>query len=232
MSSLLNINYFGHSFFQLCFGDKKILIDPVINCSNNDPSFKRQIQCPVKEKDLNDISLILLSHEHFDHFDKELVKRVAEKNNACVVGHESLLQQIDLQKRYTHCVSVGEKVFLRGVTITATTAHHPQSFYPLGFLIEGDGKRVYHAGDTDLIDEFSEIKADVALLPIGGNITMDVVDAVRATKSIKPEFVIPMHYNTFKLIQADPLEFKQKIEKSVLKTKPIILKPGESFSIE
>ena len=229
---MLDINYFGHSFFQLCFGDKKILIDPVIDCQNKEAGFKQQIACPVKEKDLNDVSLILLSHEHFDHFDKGLVKRVAEKNNACVVGHESLLQQIDLQKRFTHSISVGEKVFLRGVTIKATTAHHPQSFYPLGFLIEGNGKSVYHAGDTDLIDAFSEIKTNVAILPIGGTYTMDVVDAVRATKSMKPEYVIPMHYNTFKLIQADPQEFRQKIEKSVLKTKPIILKPGESFRLD
>jgi L-ascorbate metabolism protein UlaG (beta-lactamase superfamily) len=229
---LLEISYFGHSFFQLKFGDKKVLIDPFIKCNRKDEAFKRLQDCKIAEKDLENISLILLSHEHFDHFDKELVKRLAEKNNACVVGHESVLQQIGLQKRLTHSIATGEKVSLRGVNVKAVTAHHPQAFYPLGFVIEGDGKTVYHAGDTDLIDEFNEIKTNVALLPIGGTYTMDVVDAVRATKSMKPDYVIPMHYNTFNVIQADPNEFKQKIEKSILKTKPVILKPGENFKLD
>jgi len=209
-----------------------VLIDPVIDYSNDTQEFKRVIQCPIKEKDLKDIALILLSHEHFDHFDKELVKRVAEKNNSCVVSHESILQQLGLQKRFLHSIAIGERVSLRGLNIKSVIAHHPQSFYPMGFVIEGDGKSVYHAGDTDLIDEFSEIKPNVAILPIGGNFTMDIVDAVRATKAMKPDYVIPMHYNTFKLIQADPQEFKQKIEKSILKTKPIILKPGDSFKVD
>ncbi|MEM4364269.1 MAG: MBL fold metallo-hydrolase, partial [Candidatus Diapherotrites archaeon] len=108
-------------------------------------------------------------------------------------------------------------------------AHYPNSFYPLSFVFSKDGESVYFAGNTSLLDSFEEIKSDVAIIPIGGNSTMDVVDAVRATKSIKPKFVIPMHYNSFDSMVADPVDFKERIEKSVLKTIPVILKPGQSF---
>ncbi len=60
---------------------------------------------------------------------------------------------------------------------------------------------------------------------------MDIVDAVKATKSMKPKFVIPMRYNTFSFIKADPQEFKARIEKSNLKTKAIVLAPGEKVKV-
>ena len=72
----------------------------------------------------------------------------------------------------------------------------------MGYLIEMSGKKIYHAGVTALIDSFSRIEADIAILPIGGKATMDVIDAVRATKIIKPKAVVPMQYNTFELSKA------------------------------
>ena len=64
------------------------------------------------------------------------------------------------------------------------------------------------------------------------NSTMDIIDAVRATKTMKPKYVIPMHYNSFTTIQVDPNEFRSRIEKSILKTVPVILKPGEVFKTQ
>jgi len=92
------------------------------------------------------------------------------------------------------------------------------------------GKELYIIrDDSALMDSFSSIKPDIAMLPIGGTLTMDLIDAVRATKTMKPDYVIPMHYNTFEEIKADPAEFKEQIEKSVLKTKPLIMKPGQAL---
>jgi L-ascorbate metabolism protein UlaG (beta-lactamase superfamily) len=127
---------------------------------------------------------------------------------------------------------MNQEITLRNLQIKALPAHHPNSFYPLGFLISYKGQSVYHAGDTALINSISEIDADVALLPIGGTYTMDCVDAIRAVKTMKPKYAIPMHFDTFKMIQQDPKEFKQKIEKSVFKTKPVILKPGQKIRIK
>lgn len=228
---MVELQYLGHSFFKLAFPHTSVLIDPFINNTNTESSFQRLVEChPLAEEELNDVSVILVSHEHFDHFDKKAIESIAEKNNATVVSHESVLKELNLPKRLFCPISTGEKIELRKLSIEGITAHHPNSFFPLGFLIDSGKERIYHAGDTDLIDEFDEIKADIALLPIGGTFTMDLVDAVKATKCIKPKIAVPMHYNTFPMIKADPSEFKQKIEKSLLETKPLIMKVGEKFT--
>jgi len=115
---------------------------------------------------------------------------------------------------------MGKKINVRGISIEGMAAHSPQSFYPLGYMLEHDGVRVYHAGDTELLDDLTGFQGNVCLLPIGGGTTMDCVDAVRAVKTLKPDVAIPMHYNTFDNIKQDPAEFKQKIEE----------KPGQDKS--
>jgi L-ascorbate metabolism protein UlaG (beta-lactamase superfamily) len=230
--ALVSISYFGHSFFKIGFPGKNVLIDPYISSENDDPAFKRLEKCSAKPSDLKDIALILVTHEHFDHFDKKLIEQIAERDGSCIVASESVLQELNSSKRQLHPIRMQETLNLRGIDIRAMPAHHPQSFYPLGFMVTCGGKSVFHSGDTDLMDDFCQLCPDVALLPIGGAETMDCVDAIRAVKTMKPRYAIPMHYNTFKMIEQDPKEFKQKIEKSILKTKPVILKPGQSFSFK
>jgi L-ascorbate metabolism protein UlaG (beta-lactamase superfamily) len=90
---------------------------------------------------------------------------------------------------------------------------------PGGFVIELGGKKVYHAGDTGLTYDMKLLedeKIDVAFLPIGGNYTMDIDDAVKACDFIKAKIVVPMHYNTFGLISADPQIFKNKAPSEVV----------------
>lgn len=228
---MVKIQFLGHSAFKISAANKNILIDPFFCCQPKDPDLKRLINCPVKEETIGPVDVILITHEHFDHFDKEAVQRIALQNNSIVAAHETILDELNLPRNQKQAVAVNKKCLLRGITIQPVQAHHPQSFYPLGFVVGANGATVYHAGDTELLDDFSEIKADIALLPIGGKITMDCVDAVKAVKSLKPKYAIPMHYNTFKLIQQDPMEFKQKIEKSILRTKPIVLMPGKSVKL-
>lgn len=229
---MAEIQFLGHSFFRLGFKEGSVLIDPFICNTSTDANFKRLEACPVKLKDFKDIALILITHEHFDHFDKATIEALAKKHNALVVGTQNVLNDLDVPKNL--CIAVGEREnarkTLRGFDIEVKPVHHPNAFHPISFIIRKDNHTIYHAGDTSLI-EFDDIKADVALLPIGGTFTMDVVDAVRATKTIKPEYVVPMHYNTFSLIKADPREFVHKIKKSILKTEPVVLAPGETLKL-
>lgn len=226
---MVKLTFFGHSFFKVEFNGTKILFDPFINNTCSDSAFKRIIPCKAKKADLNDIDLILISHEHFDHFDKKAVESIVKQNNALVVAHDSILNELELERRFLCPLNLNQKLNVRNLNIEAFTAHHPESFYPIGFLVSAKGKSIYFSGDTSLIDDFSKINVDLALLPIGGTYTMDCVDSVKATKLIKPKFVVPMHYNTFGMIKADANEFKRKIEKSVLETKPILMNPGETF---
>jgi L-ascorbate metabolism protein UlaG (beta-lactamase superfamily) len=98
-----------------------------------------------------------------------------------------------------------------------------------GFVINIGGVKIYHAGDTGLTKEMellADEKIDIAFLPIGGHFTMDVNEAVRAIEFIKPGKVVPMHYNTFPIIKADP---QQLVELAGKKAEIIVLKPGESM---
>lgn len=229
---MVSVRFFGHSFFKIGFPGRNVLIDPFICSDKERPDFERLVDCAAKQSDLKDVALILVSHEHFDHFDKKFIEKVASRDNSCVVASEPILQELNLSKRFLHPIKMHQKISLRGVDIQAIPAHHPHSFYPLGFMVSCAGKSVFHSGDTALTDHFSKLRPDVALLPIGGTYTMDCVDAIRAVKTMKPKFAIPMHYNTFKMIEQDPGEFKQKIDKSILQTKPVILNPGQSFSFK
>jgi L-ascorbate metabolism protein UlaG (beta-lactamase superfamily) len=105
---------------------------------------------------------------------------------------------------------------------------HPKGF-GVGFLLKIGDKRIYHAGDTDLIPEMeklAEVGIDVALLPSGDTYTMDLEEAAEAVLMIKPKIAIPMH-----LKGADPAIFKEKVE-SHSDTKVVILGEGEEYTLE
>ena len=99
---------------------------------------------------------------------------------------------------------------------------------PGGFLINFEGRRLYHAGDTALLTDMGLLKGqvDVALLPIGDNFTMGPDDAVRAVEFIEPEVVIPIHYNTFDMIAQDAEAFRAKVGN---RARVEIIGPGESY---
>lgn len=104
---------------------------------------------------------------------------------------------------------------------------------PAGVLIRIEGKTVYHAGDTGLFGDMALIAEmnpiDVALLPIGDNFTMSIRDGIKAVELLKPKMVIPMHYRTFDMINADPDEFLNGIQAKGFKGK--VLPYGETITI-
>ncbi len=223
----VELHYWGHAFFKLRLGKKNILIDPFSQITWGSAKTAPTYLSPVKEKDVQNTDLILISNEHPDHFDPAFVEKIALRDRAMVVAHDHVLNQLKIPRAYWQPIGMGKKVTVRGISVEGMPAHSPQSFYPLGYMLEHEGVRVYHAGDTELLDDLTGFKANVCLLPIGGGSTMDCVDAVRLVKTLKPDLAIPMHYNTFEQIRQDPQEFKQKIEKSLVKTKAVILKPGQ-----
>ena len=103
---------------------------------------------------------------------------------------------------------------------------HPKGF-GVGYIITIDGKRIYHAGDTDFIPEMRELKdIYLALLPSGGTYTMDNSEAAEAALAIKPKVVIPMHrWDT------DPNEFRRRVEAGSREIKVVLLSPGEEYEV-
>lgn len=226
----MKLDFFRHSFFKVSSKGINVLIDPYTDNRAKQDCMVPLIKCQYSKKDFKGTDLILVTHEHFDHFEKETIEAVAKENNSFVVSHDSVLNELSLPADQLKPVNGFGSIELCGAKIDCFSAHHPNSFYPLSYLLTIGDKSVFHAGDTSLVDNFSKINPSIALLPIGGEDTMDVVDAVRAVKMMKPDYAIPMHYDTFNVIKADPMDFKSRIEKSILKTKPVILKPGASFS--
>lgn len=176
----LKITWLHHASFLIESGEKVIYIDP----------FKIQ-EGPKAD-------CILLTHDHFDHMDRESIEALS-KNETQIVGSESLKKS----QITSIIIAEGEAVKAGDCMVKAVPAYnvgksfHQKGTGKVGFLLEIDGTVVYHAGDTDWIPEMTQLSGtvDVALLPIGGTYTMDVKAAVQAVASVKPEVVIPMHYN-------------------------------------
>jgi L-ascorbate metabolism protein UlaG (beta-lactamase superfamily) len=103
---------------------------------------------------------------------------------------------------------------------------------PAGVVIELDGKKIYHAGDTGLTYDMKLIgeffHPDLSLLPIGDRYTMGPESAAKAVELTQTKKVIPIHYGTFPLVEVDPEEFKKKVGN---RAEVIILKPGETYSL-
>ena len=111
----------------------------------------------------------------------------------------------------------GDEIIEKGIKIKAVPAYNiEKNFHPkgsgIGFIVEIEGTRIYHAGDTDLIPEMSNIKTDIALLPIGGTYTMNEEEGARAALKIKPKIAIPMHYGYISGTFAEPNRFKELIQ--------------------
>ena len=105
---------------------------------------------------------------------------------------------------------------------------------PGGFLlVMNDESHYYFAGDTGLFSDMrliGEGGLDAAVIPIGDNYTMGPKDALKAVQFLHPKVVIPMHYDTFDVIQQDVGAWKASVEAET-DTDVLVMQPGESVSI-
>jgi len=198
------ISWLGHDGF-IIDGSKVLCIDPYQVAS-------------AKKADI-----ILITHEHYDHCSPGDIEKVRTPGSVIVTEKDSA-------KKLSGDVRVmapGDSLEVGEVKIRAVPAYnigkqfHPKAKGWLGFIIEMDGVKVYHTGDSDFIPEMEEIKADIALLPVSGTYVMDADEAVRAALAIKPELAIPMHYGAIVGDETDAERFskalKGKIDVAVLK---------------
>lgn len=225
----MKLNFIGHSAFYFETEKVRALIDPFIT---DNPVAK------ITVNDIKDITHIFITHGHSDHLGDCV--ELAKKHNALVITNYEIATFLGAQGVTAHPMHIGGRYEFDFGTVKLTPALHGSGIQtkdgvvdggnPAGFVIAIDGKTIYHAGDTGLTMDMKLLESediDVALIPIGGNFTMDIRDAVKAVDFIKPKLVIPMHYNTFGMIKADPELFKD----SVLSTQVKILKPGETIDI-
>lgn len=209
----MKLKYFSHSTFQITTANNEvILIDPFID--DNPTS-------PVKSESLDRVDYIVLTHAHGDHIGDTL--KLAAKFNPLIIAVNELADYVASKGFRAHNMHIGGTFNFDFGRVKFTIAHHgsitPDGFYggePAGVVLSIEGKNIYHTGDTGLfldmklIGELNPI--DYMLLPIGDNFTMGIDDAVKAVEFVNPKTAIPMHYNTWPIIAADPNEFKRKVE--------------------
>jgi L-ascorbate metabolism protein UlaG (beta-lactamase superfamily) len=220
---MVKVTFLGHAAFKI-EGSKTVLVDPFI--TGNPKS-------PLKGvEDIEKADVVIVTHDHGDHGFEDAVK-ICKRTGAYLVSQYELVAKSNLERVEPMNIGGFVNVGGMGVEVAFTPAWHTANVGdPTGVIIRMDGKTIYHAGDTGLFYDMKLIgelyKPDLALLPIGSRFTMDIYQAAKAVEFISPKFVIPMHYNTFDLIKADPKEFERLVGD---RAKVVILNPGESFEI-
>jgi L-ascorbate metabolism protein UlaG (beta-lactamase superfamily) len=227
---MVKATYIGHSCFLLDNGAQKILIDPFIKGN----PVARTTKTAAKP------DFILVSHGHGDHIGDAI--EIAKSSGAMVISNYEIATYCSQQGvAKTHPLHIGGGNKFAFGSLKLTIAHHGSTLSdkleyggnPVGLIIRTGNKIIYHAGDTGLFLDMKLIgeldPIDLALLPIGGNFTMDACDAVKAVEFLRPKKVIPMHYNTFDLIACDPKEFVDNVRP--LGAEGIILKPGQTYEL-
>jgi len=202
----IKIKWLGHDSFSLA-GNVKIIIDP----------YKM-----IKHEKAD---LILISHNHFDHLSVDDLKYVSTENTSIVAAKEciDMLKGFDFKEKIG--ISPGEEKTVRGIKIKSIPAYnvskinpdtkkpfHPKEDNKVGFLFELNGITIYHTGDTDLIPEMSDLKPDIAFVPVSGTYVMTAQEAAKAVEKIKPKIAIPMHYGIIVGSEKDAIEFKQLVK--------------------
>jgi L-ascorbate metabolism protein UlaG (beta-lactamase superfamily) len=197
-SGLDGIEWLGHAGFRIKTRAGTVYIDPY-RTSGEPPA-----------------DLVLITHDHFDHFSREDVVRLA-RAGATVIGPATVNEQL---KGRTISVTPGETVEVDELEIQALPAYntnkldssgkpfHAREAGWLGFLLRDGARRIYHSGDTDVIPEMDQAAGvDVALLPVSGIYVMTAIEAAEAARRIDPKVAVPMHWGTVIGSEADANAF-------------------------
>lgn len=211
----MKISYHGHSVVKVETDEHTILIDPFI--SGNDA-------CDL---DANTIKadVILLTHGHNDHVGDTF--EIAERNDSLVVAPNELALYLGEKGLNTHPMHIGGAHEFAFGTVKFTQAFHGSAYneedgtsiycgMPGGILLTINGKTIYHVGDTAL---FTDLKMygemndiEVAFIPIGDNFTMGPEDALIAADWINANISVPVHYDTFPVIEQDAKAWASKVK--------------------
>ena len=203
---LENINVLCHSAMRLEIDNQIIYIDPYSLTSN-----------------ANDADLIFITHDHYDHFSIEDIKKV-EKSNTIFIIPESMLENAiksGIKENRIIKIKPNQNYKYENLKIETIPAYnvnkkfHPKENNWVGYLIEYNNVVYYIAGDTDITNENKKVKCDIAFVPIGGTYTMNYKEAAKLINEIKPKFVVPIHYGKIVGTKQDALNFEKLLNEDI-----------------
>lgn len=186
------IHWLGHSGFRID-AEKVVYIDPFK--VGRGPS----------------ADMILVSHAHYDHCSQIAIERISKPGTVIVTNAECARKL----RGDVRVLAAGRSLDVGGIVVEGVAAYnigkpfHPKGDGGLGFVVAVGGRKIYFAGDTDLIPEMSAVKADVAILPVSGTYVMTAEEAAEAAARIRPAVAIPMHYGTIVGSASDAARFRE-----------------------
>ena len=228
----MKLSFHGQSTINFEANGKKVIVDPFITGNG---------QSDLDASTLK-VDYIILTHGHGDHFGDTI--ELANRNHATVIGSAELGDYLTTYHNVENVrpMNIGGKAEFDFGNVKFVQAFHSSSLtdengvpvylgMPMGLILEIEGKTIYHTGDTGLFSDMKLIAdrhpVDVCFIPIGDNFTMGIDDASYAINSfIKPKISVPIHYDTFELIEQDPNKFKEAVSVGEVQ----ILEPGEDVS--
>ena len=166
----------------------------------------------------HDADLILITHDHYDHYSPEDINKVI-KEDTIIIAPKTVKELNN--KENIIFVEPNKTYNIKGYKIVTVPAYninkhfHPKENNWVGYIIEMEDLKYYIAGDTDITPENRQIKCDVALIPIGGTYTMDYKEASELINIIKPKIAIPTHYGSIVGDITDGEKFKKLIDNTI-----------------
>ena len=214
----MKLIFHGHSCWEIVGAKHRVLIDPFLT---GNP------KADVAPDHFKQLDAIVISHGHGDHLGDS--ESIAKRTGAVIVAIHEISLYYEARGCKTHGMSIGGGHDFPFGRVKLVIAHHGSTGpegeplgSPAGIVLHMDGKRIYHTGDTGVFLDMQLIAElngpfNACMLPIGDNYTMGIDDAVKASELIRAKLFLPMHYNTFPAIEADPEEFVRRVAKKDLR---------------
>lgn len=213
-----NITWFGHASFAFTDtnGNKIYYVDPF----------------DLTVTKLEKADLVFITHAHQDHFSPVDIEKIV-KAETTIIAPPDILAKINRDDTLKQAVEPNKSYEINGFKFQTIPAYntnpeklhfHPKTNNWVGYIFELNGKKIYHAGDTDFIEEMKDLKnlnLDIAMLPIGGVYTMDVEEAAKAANAIAAKITIPMHYR--RLNSDNYQEIEEDFKRLVIDSEVVIL---------
>lgn len=201
-----NVKFVKHSCIKIC-DNLVIYFDP----------FKI-------DKFYNDADIIFITHNHYDHYSEEDIKKVMKDDSFIVIPYDLEESVLNLGFKINNVIKVkpNQQYEVLNIVFNTIPAYnidknfHLRSYDWIGYIININNFTYYIAGDTDKTPENSSVLCDVAFVPIGGTYTMNYLEAAELINEIKPKMVVPIHYGVIVGSREDAIKFKNLINKDII----------------